>query len=316
MSRGAVSRFIKHHFRHFNAATLVDAAEAYRQHLDSGGVMMITLAGAMSTAELGLSLAEMIRQGKVQAISCTGANLEEDLFNLVAHHHYVRIPHWRDLTPQDEQALLERHLNRVTDTCIPEMEAMRRLEGALIEEWTAADRAGERYFPHEFLYRIIRSGKLEPYYQIDPRDSWMVAAAEKDLPIFVPGWEDSTTGNMYAGHCLAGEIKNVHTVRGGIEYMMVLADWYVKTSKQHSIGFFQIGGGIAGDFPICVVPMLHQDMGDRTSRCGATSARSPTPPPATAPTPAPCRARRSPGASWGWTRPSTSSSPTPPSWRP
>ncbi|MER3480083.1 MAG: deoxyhypusine synthase [Meiothermus sp.] len=261
MSRGAVSRFIKHHFRHFNAATLVDAAEAYRQHLDSGGVMMITLAGAMSTAELGLSLAEMIRQGKVQAISCTGANLEEDLFNLVAHHHYVRIPHWRDLTPQDEQALLERHLNRVTDTCIPEMEAMRRLEGALIEEWTAADRAGERYFPHEFLYRIIRSGKLEPYYQIDPRDSWMVAAAEKDLPIFVPGWEDSTTGNMYAGHCLAGEIKNVHTVRGGIEYMMVLADWYVKTSKQHSIGFFQIGGGIAGDFPICVVPMLHQDMG-------------------------------------------------------
>lgn len=260
MSRGAVSQFIKHHFRHFNAATLVDAAEAYRQHLDSGGVMMITLAGAMSTAELGISLAEMIRQDKVQAISCTGANLEEDLFNLVAHHHYERVPHWRDLTPQDEQALLERHMNRVTDTCIPEMEAMRRLEGALIEEWTAADRAGERYFPHEFLYRIIRSGKLEQYYQIDPKDSWMVAAAEKNLPIVVPGWEDSTTGNMYAGHCLNGEIKNVHTVRTGIEYMMMLADWYVETSKHHSIGFFQIGGGIAGDFPICVVPMLHQDM--------------------------------------------------------
>ncbi|ADH64301.1 MAG: deoxyhypusine synthase family protein [Deinococcota bacterium] len=260
MSRGAVSRFIKHHFRHFNAATLVEAAEAYRQHLDSGGVMMITLAGAMSTAELGISLAEMIRQDKVQAISCTGANLEEDLFNLVAHHHYERIPHWRDLTPQDEQALLERHMNRVTDTCIPEMEAMRRLEGALIEEWTRADRAGERYFPHEFLYRIIRSGRLEPYYQIDPKDSWMVAAAEKNLPIVVPGWEDSTTGNMYAGHCLAGEIQNVHTVRTGIEYMMMLAEWYVKTSKHHSIGFFQIGGGIAGDFPICVVPMLHQDM--------------------------------------------------------
>ncbi|PZA07900.1 MULTISPECIES: deoxyhypusine synthase family protein [unclassified Meiothermus] len=260
MSRGAVSRFLKHHFRHFNAATLVEAAEAYRQHLDSGGVMMITLAGAMSTAELGISLAEMIRQDKVQAISCTGANLEEDLFNLVAHDHYERVPHWRDLTPQDEQALLERHMNRVTDTCIPEMEAMRRLEGALIEEWTRADQAGERYFPHEFLYRIIRSGRLEPYYQIDPKDSWMVAAAEKNLPIVVPGWEDSTTGNMYAGHCLAGEIKNVHTVRTGIEYMMMLADWYVETSRRHSIGFFQIGGGIAGDFPICVVPMLHQDM--------------------------------------------------------
>jgi deoxyhypusine synthase len=260
MSRGAVSQFIKHHFRHFNAAALVDAAEGYKRHLDGGGAMMITLAGAMSTAELGLSLAEMIRRDKVQAISCTGANLEEDLFNLVAHDHYERVPHWRDLTPQDEQALLERHMNRVTDTCIPEMEAMRRLEGALIDEWTAADQAGERYFPHEFLYRIIRSGRLEQYYQIDPKDSWMVAAAERNLPIFVPGWEDSTTGNMYAGHCLAGEIRNVHTVRTGIEYMMLLAEWYVETSKSRSIGFFQIGGGIAGDFPICVVPMLHQDM--------------------------------------------------------
>ncbi|GEM84064.1 deoxyhypusine synthase family protein [Meiothermus hypogaeus] len=260
MANGEISNFLKHHFRHFNAASLVDAAEAYRAHLEQGGVMMVTLAGAMSTAELGISLAEMIRQDKVHAISCTGANLEEDLFNLVAHHHYERIPNWRELTALDEQRLLERHLNRVTDTCIPEMEAMRRLEAALLEEWEAADRAGERYFPHEFLYRIIRSGKLERHYQIDPKDSWMVAAAEKNLPIVVPGWEDSTTGNMYAGHCLNGEIRNVHTVRTGIEYMMELANWYLETSARHSIGFFQIGGGIAGDFPICVVPMLHQDM--------------------------------------------------------
>ena len=59
--------------------------------------MMITLAGAMSTAELGLSLAEMIRQDKVQIISCTGANLEEDIMNLVAHSHYKRVPNYRDL---------------------------------------------------------------------------------------------------------------------------------------------------------------------------------------------------------------------------
>ncbi|RIH89047.1 Deoxyhypusine synthase-like protein [Meiothermus luteus] len=261
MANAPVTQFLKHHFRHFNAATLVEAAEAYRAHLEGGGAMMVTLAGAMSTAELGLSLAEMIRQEKVHAISCTGANLEEDLFNLVAHHHYERIPNWRELTAQDEKRLLDRHLNRVTDTCIPEMEAMRRLEAALLEEWVAADRAGECRFPHEFVYRVLRSGRLEPYYQIDPRDSWVVAAAEKELPIYVPGWEDSTTGNMYAGHCLSGTIKNVHTVRTGIEYMMELARWYEQTSKTRSIGFFQIGGGIAGDFPICVVPMLHQDMG-------------------------------------------------------
>jgi deoxyhypusine synthase len=222
--------------------------------------MMVTLAGAMSTAELGLSLAEMIRQDKVHIITCTGANLEEDIFNLVAHDFYERIPHYRDLTPEDEQKLLDRHMNRVTDTCIPEMEAMRRLESAVLEEWMKADQAGEAYFPHEFFYKVLLSGALEKHYQIDPKDSWLLEAAKKNLPIIVPGWEDSTLGNMFAGHVISGDVKNVHTVKTGIQYMMFLADWYTKTSQEASIGFFQIGGGIAGDFPICVVPMLHQDL--------------------------------------------------------
>ncbi len=255
-----VSEFIQRHFRHFNAAALTGAADAYRAHLEGGGKMFMTLAGAMSTAELGLSLAEMIRQDKVHGISCTGANLEEDLFNLVAHDHYELVPHYRDLRPEDEQALLDRHLNRVTDTCIPEMEAMRRLEKVMERHWMAADRAGERAFPHEFLYRALRAGDLEPHYQIDPKDSWMIAAAEKNLPIFVPGWEDSTLGNMYAGMCITGEIKNVHTIRSGVETMIELARWYMQTAPQTPLGFFQIGGGIAGDFPICVVPMLEQDL--------------------------------------------------------
>jgi deoxyhypusine synthase len=182
------------------------------------------------------------------------------VFNLVAHDHYERVPNYRDLTAADEQALLERHMNRVTDTCIPAMEAMRRIEKAVLAEWQAADARGERLFPHEFMYRILQSGALKDSYQIDPRDSWLVAAAEHNLPMWVPGWEDSTLGNMYAGHCIAGNIRNVHTVRTGIEYMMTLAEWYTGTTADTGVGFFQIGGGIAGDFPICVVPMLHQDL--------------------------------------------------------
>ena len=257
---GKISEFIHHHYRHFNAAALVDAADGYVRHLDKGGQMLVTLAGAMSTAELGLSLAEMIRKGKVHAICCTGANLEEDVFNLVAHDHYVRIPHYRELSAADEEKLLARHLNRVTDTCIPEEEAIRRLEKVVLEDWVAADRKGEAYFPHEFLYRMLLAGKLKKHYQIDPKDSWLLAAAEKGLPIIVPGWEDSTLGNIFASHVISGEIKNVHTVRTGIEYMVELARWYQATCRTHSIGFFQIGGGIAGDFPICVVPMLEQDL--------------------------------------------------------
>lgn len=255
-----ISQFIDHHFRHFNAAALRDASVAYKAHLDKGGRMLVTLAGAMSTAELGLSLAEMIRQGKVHAISCTGANLEEDVFNLVAHDHYKRIPHYRDLTPDDEEKLLAQHLNRVTDTCIPEEEAIRRIEKVVLEEWQKADQAGESYFPHEFMYKILLSGRLKDSYQIDPKNSWLLAAAEKNLPMVVPGWEDSTLGNIFAGHCIKGDIKRVHTVKTGIQYMMNFAEWYQQATVKTTVGFFQIGGGIAGDFPICVVPMLSQDL--------------------------------------------------------
>lgn len=255
-----ISKFIDHHYRHFNAAALRDASIAYKAHIDKGGKMLVTLAGAMSSAELGLSLAEMIRQNKVHAISCTGANLEEDVFNLVAHDHYVRIPHYRDLTPADEEQLLERHLNRVTDTCIPEEEAIRRIERVVLEEWQKADKEGKSYFPHEYMYKILLSGKLKEYYQIDPKDSWLMAAAEKNLPMVVPGWEDSTLGNIFSGHCIKGDVKNVHTVRSGIEYMMSFAEWYMGATKNSTVGFFQVGGGIAGDFPICVVPMLSQDL--------------------------------------------------------
>lgn len=257
---GIISNFLKTNYKHFNSAALIDAAEAYKTHIDNGGKMLVTLAGAMSTAEIGISLAEMIRAGKVSAISTTGANLEEDLFNLVAHDFYKRIPNYRDLTPDDEQKLLDSHFNRVTDTCIPEEEAMRRIEKFMIKYWFGADEKGESYFPHEFIYKVLQDKDLERYYQIDPKNSWLLAAVEKNLPIFVPGWEDSTLGNFYASHVIKGEVKNVHTVKTGIEYMQSLYEWYMKDSKENSIGFFQIGGGIAGDFPICVVPMIHQDL--------------------------------------------------------
>lgn len=247
------------HYRHFNAAALVDAAKAYENQLEIGNKMMITLAGAMSTAELGKSLSEIIRQNKVNIISCTGANLEEDIMNLVAHSHYRRVPEYRDLTPAQEWDLLEKGLNRVTDTCIPEEEAFRRLQKHIFKIWKDAELNGERFFPHEFMYKMLLSGVLEQYYEIDPRNSWMLAAAKKNLPMVVPGWEDSTMGNIFASYCIKGELK-ASTMKSGIEYMNFLADWYTENTNESKIGFFQIGGGIAGDFPICVVPMLYQDL--------------------------------------------------------
>ena len=254
-----IKDFVHEHYKHFNAAALVDAAKAYEKHLSQGKKMLVSLAGAMSTAELGKSLAEMIRQDKVHIISCTGANLEEDIMNLVAHEHYKRVPNYRDLTPTEEKALLDKGLNRVTDTCIPEEEAFRRLQGHVYELWKEAEINGERFLPHEFMYKLLRSGVLEQYYQIPPENSWMIAAAEKNLPLVVPGWEDSTLGNIFASYCIKKELSP-NTMKNGIEYMMELANYYSNEAGKEGIGFFQIGGGIAGDFPICVVPMLYQDL--------------------------------------------------------
>lgn len=258
MKKGAISQFIEHNYRHFNAAALVDAAKGYEHQLEKGAKMMITLGGAMSTAELGISLAEMIRQDKVHIICCTGANLEEDIMNLVAHSHYKRIPNYRDLTPEQERELLDKHLNRVTDTCIPEEEAFRRLQGHISKIWADAEANGERFLPHQYMYKMLLSGVLEQYYEIDPKDSWMLAAAEKNLPIIVPGWEDSTMGNIFTSYVIKGELK-ASTVMSGIEYMIYLTEWY-RANSSNGVGFFQIGGGISGDFPICVVPMMYQDL--------------------------------------------------------
>jgi deoxyhypusine synthase len=253
----SIRAFVDEHYRHFNAGALATTARSLTAFLQQGGRVFITLAGAMSTAELGRSLAPMIRAGHVAGISCTGANLEEDVFNLVAHDAYERIEDWRSLSAADDAALLERGLNRVTDTCIPEEQAFRRIEGHLLKAWQTASEAGESHAPHQYFYSMLQSGALESEFEADPEASWLLEAAKTELPLFVPGWEDSTMGNIFAARCLEGTIKQ-ECLKGGIDYMVELAKWYEASTTQ--LAFLQIGGGIAGDFPICVVPMLNQDL--------------------------------------------------------
>ena len=255
-----VKSFLKHHYRHFNSAVLVDAAEAYADHVRSGGKMMLAMAGAMSTAELGISLAAMIRGGKVHAVSCTGANLEEDLFNLVAHDQYRRVPNYRELKPEEELALFHDKMSRVTDTCIPEDAAMKKVEGVIFDFWKKAQDEGRRCFPAEFIMDIIRSRALAHHYQIQETDSWLAAACEKGIPIFVPGWEDSTLGNFFVSCVRSGRLKDYTIVKSGLETMDALIDWYLEESASGEMGFFQIGGGIAGDFAICAVPLIRLDL--------------------------------------------------------
>ena len=238
--------FVERHFRHFNAGELRRCSESLREFIADDGRVMITLAGAMSTAEIGRSLGPAIRGGKIQAICCTGANLEEDLFHLIAASHYGDFPNWRDLSPDEESQLK----NRITNRTIPEAEAIRKVESQLVSLW----KYSPGRLPHEFLYDLVK----QIDFDADPADSWLVAAAECNLPLFVPGWEDSTLGNIFAARVIDGTV-DVGAVLSGTHYMLGLADWV----REHpNNGFLQVGGGIAGDFPICVVPMLRQDLGE------------------------------------------------------
>ena len=256
---GPITHFLDHHFRHFNARELVAAARSYRDFTDAGGKMMVTLAGAMSTAELGLSLAEMIRQDQVHAISCTAANLEEDVFNLLAGNDYRFVPEYRDLSPADEAALRDEGFNRVTDTCIPET-VIRHLEDQFIGKCADLLNAGESKFASELFKDLLTSGSLEPYFQRPPQDSWLLAAAEKQIPVYSPGFEDSTLGNIFAARVLDGTLSGHQAIKSGTEQMQHLVEWYLATDEHAPIGFFQIGGGIAGDFAICAVPLIIQDL--------------------------------------------------------
>ncbi|MEM9420835.1 MAG: deoxyhypusine synthase family protein [Planctomycetota bacterium] len=259
---GQMRAFMERHYTNFNSRETLAAAKGYEDHLAAGGKMMITLSGAMSTAGIGRILARMIRQDKVHSITCTGANLEEDIFLLLAGKEYEWCPNWRALSAQDEQDLLDRGMNRVTDTCIPET-VMRHFENRLLDIWKQAEIDGVRKFPYEYYRDVFAQPDFADHFQMPAEDSWMLAAAEKNLPIYTPGWEDSTIGNVFTAGAIRGEFSH-QVAKLGTEAMAALIEWYSANnnagSDAPSVGFFQVGGGIAGDFPICAVPLMIQDL--------------------------------------------------------
>lgn len=250
--------FILKNYKNFNSRALRDATISYWKHIEKGGKMFWAVAGAMSSAQLGIVLAPAIREGLISGMSVTGANCEESLFRLVAHHSYKDFPDYRYFTKEDDTQILENRMRRVTDTSIPEDEAFRVVEKQIVPTWMDATKNNTRKFWHEYFYELIQSVPADKY-EGDPQECWLLAAAKANLPIVVPGYEDSTFGNIFASHVKHNDC-NASIVKSGIEYMVQFYDDYQKMSEGQGVGFFQIGGGIAGDFPICVVPSLKYDM--------------------------------------------------------
>ncbi len=258
MSSLPVLEFVLKNYKNFNARVTRDALLAYWKHIEADGKMFWTLAGAMSSAQLGITLAPAIREGIIHGISSTGANLEESLFRLVANDSYKDFPEYRYFTKSEDTRILKDRMRRVTDTSIPEDEAFRAVEKFIVPMWENATNNNTRRFWHEYFYELVQKVPAKSH-EGRADESWLLAAAKANLPMVVPGYEDSTFGNIFASH-----VKNLECsaliVKSGIEYMAEFYDQYAELSKGSGIGFFQIGGGIAGDFPICVVPSIKYDL--------------------------------------------------------
>lgn len=266
-SASPVSTFAERTLKHCNGGSTLQAALWLKEHLDKGGKLVVTIAGALSSFQIGVTLAELIRKGKVHMVSATAANHEESYYRYVAYSHYAYIPRYTELTPEQEAELRDAGLRRITDTFLPEDESVRIMEPHLLKMWQEAEKKGERYFPHEYFRRLFSENLITPDPAGNPHDCWTHAAYEKNIPIVIPGFEDSTMGNIFASYTYTGKYRNQASpvvsptvMKSGLEYFTSLYDWYMEESKDAPIAFLQLGGGIAADFPICVVPSLKHDL--------------------------------------------------------
>lgn len=262
-----VSTFAEKTLNHCNGGSTMQAALWLKNHLANGGKLVVTIAGALSSFQVGVMLAELIRKDKVHLISATGANHEESYYRYVAHSHYAYIPRYTELTPGQEAELRDAGLRRITDTFLPEDESVRIMEPHLLNMWREAEEKGERYFPHEYFRRLFSEKLVSADPRTNPNDCWTYAAYEKNIPIVIPGFEDSTMGNIFSSYTYNGPHKkkgditiDAKIMKTGLEYFHLMYDWYMEESKQAPIAFLQLGGGISADFPICAVPSLKHDL--------------------------------------------------------
>ena len=272
-SKTPISSFAERSLKHCNGGATLQAALWLKNHVENGGKVVVTLAGALSSFEIGVLLSELISQDKVHLVSATAANHEESYYRYVAHSHYAHIPRYTELTPDQEAELRDAGLRRITDTFLPEDESVRIMEPHLLAMWKDAEKKGQSFFPHEYFRRLFQEKLIKPDPMANPHDCWTLAAAKKNIPIVIPGFEDSTMGNIFASYTYSGRYKSptmptvsASVMKGGLDYFSFLYDWYMEVSKKSPIAFLQLGGGIAADFPICVVPSLKHDLGQHKVR--------------------------------------------------
>ena len=223
----------------FSARDLSRAASIYEMMLkDKECGVILCLAGSLISAGLKKVFVDMVRNNMVDAIVSTGANIvDQDFFEGLGYKHYIAEEKYKSGMFDGE--LRELAIDRIYDTFIDEDELR------VCDDTTQkiADSLENRpYSSREFIKEmgayLSKHGKT--------KDSIVLAAYEKDVPIFVPAFSDCSAGFGMVAH------QHQRTV-AGLPMMSLdsAKDFYELTQiklKNPCTGIFMIGGGVPKNF--------------------------------------------------------------------
>ncbi len=221
----------------FQARNLHRAAKIFEKMLkDKSCSIYLTLAGSLFSAGLKDIVLDMIRHNMVDGIISTGAiMIDQDFLEALGFKHYIGSPN------VDDNELRELMIDRIYDTFIDE-------EDLRVCDMTVAEIANSLeprpYSSREFIYEMGKWLVLNK----TGKNSVIRAAYEKDVPIFVPAFSDSSAGFGLIHHQYnrKGPKVTIDSAKDFLELTLTKIN-----SKQ--TGIFMIGGGVPKNFTQDVV---------------------------------------------------------------
>lgn len=218
------------------AATLAAMVE------DPDCTVFLTISGAMTVAQMGWVICDMIDTDMVQYIASTGALMAHGLVQSVGLKHYKHNPAVNDTV------LARQSLNRITDTLEPETNLDHVAD---VVHTVLANISGRRHVSSHEINRLIGRYLAQHY----PHDRGILKSAyEKNVPVVVPAFIDSELGNdVYTSNLIrqcAGKRRLVLDMEKDSKLLVDMA-----TSAKR-LGIFTIGGGVPRNNTQNVAPLI------------------------------------------------------------
>lgn len=216
----------------FTARETARAADIFNLMLgDKDCTIILCIAGSTSAGGCMQIYIDMVRHNMVDAVVATGATIVDmDFFEALGFRHYKGSP------VADDKKLRELYIDRIYDTYIDE-EQLQACDNAVKEVADDLDRR-----PHSSREFIREMGK---YLKTHGRkkDSLVLAAYERDVPIFCPAFSDSSAGFGLVKHQI--ENPDEHVSIDSVKDFRELTKIKIRSPIS---GLFMIGGGVPKNF--------------------------------------------------------------------